>query len=97
LAKLAGAHKFISKLPHGCDETVDERGSNLSGGQRQRIPFARALAVNPPLLIFDEATSALDYESERVIQTNMTRIMRVFSPFVEAAPKAMKERLRAQL
>jgi subfamily B ATP-binding cassette protein HlyB/CyaB len=73
-AKLAGAHEFISAFPEGYDTPLGENGIGLSGGQKQRIAIARILAMNPSVIIFDEATSALDYESESILQKNMSKI-----------------------
>ncbi len=75
-ARAAQADGFIRTLPQGYDTVVGERGVGLSGGQRQRIAIARALLVNPPLLILDDSTSAVDTETEALIRQALDNLMR---------------------
>jgi len=83
-ARVANAHDFIARLPHGYDTVIGDRGVQLSGGQRQRLAIARALLRDPPILIFDEATSALDTESERLVQEAIDRLLQGRTTFVIA-------------
>jgi subfamily B ATP-binding cassette protein MsbA len=75
-AKLANADEFISRMPHGYDSAVGERGDTLSGGQRQRIGIARAVIGDSPIMILDELTAALDTESERLVIEGLERLIK---------------------
>jgi len=75
-ARAAHAHDFILRLPHAYDSLVGERGQGLSGGERQRISIARALLIDPRILILDEATSSVDTETEKEIQKALENLVR---------------------
>ncbi len=83
-AKAAAAHDFIMEFPQGYDTPVGERGSTLSGGQKQRIAIARALLLNPRILILDDSTSSVDLATEYRIQKALDKLMQGRTSFVIA-------------
>jgi ATP-binding cassette, subfamily B, bacterial len=76
VARAAQAHEFITRLPDGYDTVIGERGITLSGGQRQRIAIARALAVDPRILVLDDATASVDATTEARIRIGLREAMR---------------------
>jgi ATP-binding cassette subfamily B multidrug efflux pump len=83
-AKAAQAHEFILDLPQGYDTIIGERGITLSGGQRQRIAIARALLLNPRILILDDSTSSVDTETEHLLQKALSLLMEGRTTFIIA-------------
>jgi len=81
-AKIAQAHEFIMKLPKGYETIIGERGINLSGGQRQRIAIARALLMDPRILILDDSTSSVDVDTEYEIQKALSALLKNRTTFV---------------
>src|SRR5207342_2399954 len=75
-ARLAQAHEFVERLPEGYDTVIGERGITLSGGQRQRLAIARAIALDPRILILDDATASVDAATEARIRTGLREAMR---------------------
>jgi len=76
IARLAQAHEFVARLPEGYETVIGERGITLSGGQRQRLAIARALAVDPRVLILDDATASVDASTEALIRLGLREAMR---------------------
>ncbi|TFJ94498.1 ABC transporter ATP-binding protein [Lentibacillus salicampi] len=83
-AKRAQAHDFIMEMPDGYDTMLGERGMGLSGGQKQRIAIARAICINPSILVLDDATSAVDMETEFKIQKALKEVMKGRTTFIIA-------------
>jgi len=83
-AKTAQLHDFIMGLENGYETVLNERGTNLSGGQRQRLAIARALLLDPPILILDDSTSSVDARTEELIRRAMESVMRGRTTFVIA-------------
>jgi ATP-binding cassette subfamily B protein len=84
VAKAAQAHDFIMDLPDGYDTHVEQRGVNFSGGQKQRLAIARALLLNPSVLILDDSTSSVDVETETHIQNALESRQHQHTSFVVA-------------
>ncbi|MBM7598751.1 ATP-binding cassette subfamily B protein/subfamily B ATP-binding cassette protein MsbA [Virgibacillus halotolerans] len=83
-AKRAQAHEFIMEMPKGYDTMLGERGMGLSGGQKQRIAIARAICINPSILVLDDATSAVDMQTEFKIQKALKEVMQGRTSFIIA-------------
>ena len=83
-AMLAGAHRFIERLPEGYNTMLSDNGSNLSQGQRQLLSIARAAVADPPVMILDEATSSIDTRTEAIVQKGMDALMKGRTTFVIA-------------
>ena len=83
-ARAAQAHNFITQMPRGYDSVVEARGANLSGGQKQRIAIARALLIEPGILVFDDSTSAVDMETEYRIQAALEQLAARATTFIIA-------------
>ncbi|WP_308637125.1 ABC transporter ATP-binding protein [Paenibacillus silvisoli] len=83
-AKIAQAHDFISRMPDGYDTQLGQKGVNLSGGQKQRLSIARALLIQPPILIMDDSTSALDLGTEKRLREALRHLMKDSMTFLIA-------------
>lgn len=83
-AKHAQAHDFIMEMPNGYETFLGERGMGLSGGQKQRIAIARAICINPSILVLDDATSAVDMDTEFKIQKALKEVMKGRTTFIIA-------------
>lgn len=81
-ARISQAEEFISEIENGYELVVGERGSGLSGGQKQRIAIARALLIDPKILVLDDATCAVDMETEHAIQQGLKEVMKQRTTFI---------------